>query len=347
MNSISFSQLNAERRILLLIGVVLVVMLAMLIASPLRLNQDAALYMMIGEMVLDGQVPYIDYFENNFPLVHYLHVIPVVIGRALKINPIIVFQFGLFVLTVAAIALMYFLFVRYGQPEDRVMAASGGLGLALATLYLLYTNDYGQREHLFLVLFLPGFMLRWLRWNGAKPDRWLSFTIGLIAAVGAAIKPHFLVVPFALEMYWVIRHRTLRPLLTPEVVGFVLFGAAYASFFLLIPRAMLNGFIVMLQSLQVGYDVYGKTPFLTLIRSKADYIGLAAATLVAGTNRALPRVWNFLQSLAVLMLGGIVAFALQEKGWFYHLIPAVIPAIILVSVAVVCLGPLSQWFWLL
>ncbi len=182
-----------------------------------------------------------------------------------------------------------------------------GYGLALAPLIGF---DLGQRDHLFLVLFLPAVLLTC---SGVGSGR--HVTAGMVAALGCAIKPFFLLPALALYLTRIALSRPRSP--TPSEWAFLLTSAlltlwsvvAHPGWVAFLPRAMdLYG------SLRVAWDIlfFGsllRYPLLTLI------VMLAAERLAADRLRTLIR------GLSATALAAWLAMLLQGRGWPYHQIP--------------------------
>src|ERR1051325_6524280 len=75
---------------LLIIGMVVLVLLVAFSALPL--NHDAALFLQCGQLLLQGNTPYVDVIELNPPLAQYLYAVPVFIARYLHTDLIMTFQ---------------------------------------------------------------------------------------------------------------------------------------------------------------------------------------------------------------------------------------------------------------
>ncbi|HMY02717.1 MAG TPA: hypothetical protein PKA48_05155, partial [Candidatus Obscuribacter sp.] len=52
---------------------------------PLSISADQSVYVQSGLLLLQGKVPYLDFFDFNPPLIVYLNVIPVLVARALAL----------------------------------------------------------------------------------------------------------------------------------------------------------------------------------------------------------------------------------------------------------------------
>ena len=72
---------------------------------------------------------------------------------------------------------------------------------------------------------MPYFLLVCYRLHGKNIPIIFSCLIGLSAGIGFAIKPFFLTAPILVEIYYLLKHRTLKAWLRPEIIcmalGFV------------------------------------------------------------------------------------------------------------------------------
>ena len=72
--------------------------------------------------------------------------------------------------------------------------------LLLAAAFLFIPGfSFGQREHLLALLFMPWFMLRVARSQGAQVSIAEAAFIGVLGAVAICLKPHAILAPLALE----------------------------------------------------------------------------------------------------------------------------------------------------
>ena len=81
----------------------------------------------------------------------------------------------------------------------------------LAAVFLFIPGAaFGQREHLLALLFVPWFMLRAVRSQGAQISVTGSAFVGLLAAVAVCLKPHAILAPIAIEALLLWSSRNLR-----------------------------------------------------------------------------------------------------------------------------------------
>ena len=98
----------------------------------------------------------------------------------------------------------------------------------LLFLFTVLPNEhFGQREHILFVACAPYMIASMARAEGITLGRGSSIAIGLVAGVALAMKPHYLAIPAALELYLLIRRgwRTTLSDPIPWAIGLVAVGA--------------------------------------------------------------------------------------------------------------------------
>jgi hypothetical protein len=313
------------------VGLVVVAALAREWVHP-----DCAMYLYTGELILDGQVPYVDFVEVNPPLVMYVSVIPVAIARLLGVAPIVVFNVLVSLLAVwGALALVRYLprvLPQLGEPHRHVCAVSwlafsfwvliGGPRLGLPTGAI--GSDYGQREHLLVLGFLPMLLLRWSRWEEPRLRIGTveAVATGAVAGLVCALKPMFVLVPVVVELHGLVARHRRRALRAPEIIAACAVGVAYAAHLAFVPASMRAAFLHRWLPLALErYQAYGATwdELAALPSVRVAAILLIAFVLPWGERYR--RMLRSIYPLASLCLGGVVAMLAQKKGWYYHVIP--------------------------
>jgi len=66
--------------------------------------------------------------------------------------------------------------------------------------------DFGQREHLAVLFILPFLAEAAMRSVAVGPKRTLHFAVAACAAIGAALKPHFFLLPLLVEGLARLKH---------------------------------------------------------------------------------------------------------------------------------------------
>ncbi len=295
---------------------------------PLRIGWDPALHLQAAQLILEGKVPYVDMFDVNPPLVWYLDMIPAFFSNLLNFP--VTQAFSLFLVGIifySAVACGALLFIK-GRRGDAPLFIPFLIGLLLFNFFLRW--DYGQREEIFVLLYMPFLILRCLRWSGRGVDsRVWSSAIGVIASIGICLKHYFLIPAFLVEVFFLIEKRKWRPLLTAETIACFLTALAYLGHFLLVPHAMRDSYFkFIIPAFNLGYNFWDTS--LGAMYSppeKRDVFFLMAAACAIAV--ALRKRSSLMLPLVVFVLGANVVYLMQFKGWPYHDQPVYAGAFIL------------------
>ena len=287
---------------------------------------DMAFLLYAAGRVLDGARLYVDVVEINPPLIVALNLPAVLLARALGVSDIAVLR-----LMSSAALLVSLAFSAWGL---RLALGADRAGLRLLILLLAFAlflapgNDFGQREHLLVALALPYVFLAVARADGRPAAAGPAFVAGLLAGIGLALKPHFLLVWVAVEGYAAWRLRASRP--SHDAMGAVAFLILYVTGVALFTPEYFR----MILLLGPAYGAFGYDSFLhVLVTAPATTeCYLAALTCAALYRRARhPALWVI---VLIGLVASFVAGAAQQKGWTYHFYPPKVFALLLLGLAV-------------
>lgn len=326
-NETNPAQLNASPKPGESLTWILFCILILLINSSQRLNDyrcmagDMGLYLQCGQLLLSGKRPYVDFFDTNPPLIMYLSTIPAMVQNLLGGNILFWFQVSMLAMSLIAASILA-LFLIPAKQRPFFHAALGCISL----MSMLSMFDFGQREYLFFLSFLPYFFFCITRMNGQKPGgRFylpLSILIGILAGVGLSLKPHFLIFLLFLEG-WTLKScglSYLKYMLRPELLACISTGALYGLHFLLLPADIKYGFFDKLTPMMVsGFSAYDSDkPFFMsgLWAPLTIYSSIAIALLIINFKKmqiAFP--------LLLMLASSILLIVIQAKNWSYYGIP--------------------------
>jgi hypothetical protein len=278
-------------------------------------NQDTSWLFVATRAWLSGATLYADIMEVNPPLIFYLTAPAAWAELRFGVTIEAAFRASLLLLTlISAGATLRILETApgVGRREAPLVAVAA---LAIA-LFGALPQD-GQREHLLVLFTLPYLtLLAYVPEPGALPRR-ARIAIAVFAALGLLLKPHFLLAPLLAALVVAARLRSLRPLVSLEMLTIGALGAAYLALILLAHPAYLDIVVPLARATYDGYDA----PLRSML---PDEIGFAAllvlCVILAARSRAAP-----VGPAAVLAAAGIAflaAYLLQHKGWDYQLVPA-------------------------
>jgi hypothetical protein len=285
------------------------------IRFSVHLTHDAAWYLHAGRRVLAGAVLYRDIVEVNPPLGIWLSAPVAALADGLGLVSTGLFKAIVLLLTVAVLAIAGAIMRRV--PELSRVAANAIVLVLAALLLFLPAYDFGQREHLLILLVTPWLVLRWCRVSGGAVGVSLALLIGALAAVGFALKPHCLLAAIAVEAAILVMGRRPRAFFAPENVTGAVLGLVYlAAAGILTPefftRMIEMGRTAYIPFYGYGFDVLALRAVLPLA------LGLVAVVLIKRLPPPLRAVSAVLLAAGV---GFLASYALQA-GFRYQLLPA-------------------------
>ena len=315
--------------ILLAAALVLALLLLEILLHPYKIHYDCALYLEAGQMMLQGKILYLDFYDVNPPLIFYLNTIPAFISQVFSLKAPLAFSLFVFFLVVVTTFMTYAgLKPAAAQSfyHDREVLC---LFLALGSFLAWRWNLFGQREHLFLLFYFPFFVLRWLRWEGYEIPRGRSLLWGACGAIGLLLKPHFLLIGAALELYGLLSRKKFRALLAPEMISALGIGLLYAGHFALLPGQALGNWLGRFipqyflwhraswaQLFGLRLNVFSFSTNLTLF-----VLALSLGALFLAFRKKTVFT-SLLRALAVFSLAAFLVYLIPQQTWFYHALPA-------------------------
>ena len=304
------------RRVLAYAPLGLLVLFAVLFQQGAIINHDTAWYLDATARLLDGAELYRDIVEVNPPLAFWLTLPPVAFAELLGLPAVPVYQGYFFLLAgLSLLACRRLLRLQPAISDGLAVGLVTGLAVAMLAAPL---RDFGQREHLLVILLAPYLLLAGLRADGiAVPARWAAL-LGGLAALGIALKPHFLPVPLAIELWLLWRQRSLLAWLRPEALGALAAAALYLAAVALFAPAYVT--TVMPLAMEVYDLAYNATWQLVASRGQRLFLALILVVgLLFALRRALPS--GIATALGLGAAGCFAAYLLQFKGWTYHSYP--------------------------
>jgi hypothetical protein len=304
--------------------------------AVLRPNHDVSWMLIAAARLIDGGAYVKDIYEVNAPLAVFIYCPGALLAKWFGLDPWTAFLIASYALIAASLLASGVLLARL-FPERPGLA--GALLLVAAIIFLILPGfEFGQREHYAVILFLPYAIAAALE-DSVGPVRPRSLMVGicLAAAVGALIKPFFVLLPAAIFVSRIIQTRSLLAALRRiDVATFVVAGLGYLLLLLVIYPGWMQ---IMLATVTLYQDLYSHPRFTLGIAVLGG--GTAGILIVSGWLTVRSRAEIVLtRYTALLAVAAVAIFALQEKGWKYQYFPLV--AFVLFSSAVFILGSLSE-----
>lgn len=284
-------------------------------------NHDVANTLYVGRSLLEGQRLYLDVLEINPPTIFLLAAGVVRICSALKISAILGYH-GLVLLMGAAGTLVIEKACRHASALSATLLGLAYLLIAIGcgapgTRELVYA--FGQREHLFVLVFVP-----YLVWRLVEANNGVAVTLGaFLVGVASSQKPHLAALAFCFEFVIAARAQGTRKGLWVALAWGT--GFPYALLAWLCPAS-----IVALWKAVVPIHTGGM--YAAFNGTFADYTAsdehtwlcvylaiLAYFAWPLWRNPRLHRKWRL--SIVLLLPLAYASVIQQRKFWAYHSIP--------------------------
>jgi hypothetical protein len=289
---------------------------------------DVAFYLYGAQRIVDGSRLYLDLIDLNPPLIFWLNLPPVLVARALHLPDIVVYRLFVLLILMGVLALSQESLRRISD-DARGPARAWINALLVFALFALPGEAFGQREHLMVALVLPYIFGIVAQASCPRPIR-RGWIVGLLAGIGFSLKPHFLILWVALEI-WLRRKVPTTRLLRTDLLATALTVAAYGlAVCFLTPE-----YLTVVRLLGAAYGQYMSMSVVrTLLLGDGAAIPLFTLLAYAALYR---RAGNSVlaQGLVLALASLLVAGTLQQKGWWYHFYPSSAIAIVLLGVLVI------------
>jgi hypothetical protein len=282
---------------------------------------DMGLYLQCGQLLLSGQRPYVDFFDTNPPLIMYLSMLPAFLHATISGDVVFWFQICMLALSMFVMA---GLAVLLYQSELKRLIFPALACISLMSMMSMF--DYGQREYIFFLLFLPYFFFCLVRSKEKAPGKkWympLAITFGIAAGIGFSLKPHFLIFLLFLEG-WTAKNcglSYLKYMLRPELLACIFTGLVYALHFLFLPSDIKFGFFDQLMPMMVnGFAAFDadKPFFLSSLWASLTIYSLIAIVLSIVYFKKMQLAFPLL----LMLISSILLILIQAKNWSYYGIP--------------------------
>jgi hypothetical protein len=277
-------------------------------------NVDNGWLLYATQRYLNGEKPYVDFFETNPPLVLWLYMPPVYVAGELGLDVVHTFDAYVILLAAGSLALAFTEIRRhplFGNPRyGNLVFAAFAMGLLCASAPV-----FGEREHFFILLCLPYFAQSLLA-EREPPWGMRQCIIAVCAGIGFAIKPFFLLIWVAGEIYNAIALYRPLWLFRRTDIAVALTGLAYFAIMMWATPEYLSRIVPMLLLTYGAYNHGTK--------------GMVASALTIGVIYLLPVVfaypwkapfWRVTGQMLVWLAAAFLE-TLVQAGWLYHYYPA-------------------------
>lgn len=292
--------------------------------SPL--HHDLIWSLEVGKRLMAGGTYFHDFFETNPPLLYFLHGALFKLAGAIQLKPLTVF----YIFIICASLLCYlscFRITRNLFPEDKQIRTFLLTALAIS-LGFAPNNDYGQKEHIMMLLALPYFLFN-LSFILNKPrSKQHEIVLGALAGIGFAFKPPYFFIPLALiELERVVRNRSFNVLIRWDIAAIVCVQFIYLLSMVILTPSYLTDMLPVILKTYVPQAFVPWSGTLLNHYSLFFYFNTLIWFLCYQPNRLNQIIAYFF----LITLGFTLSFILQNKGWAYQQLPLRISNLLFLS----------------
>ncbi len=192
-------------------GSLAIIALSVLIRSTRDIGYDSAACLEITQKFLNGGKYYLDFFENNLPLVFYFLSLAQIPAKFFAINPIIALEIFTNLVGILALYFTAKILKRSSVIKDQttfniiILAFACGFFLRVFTLSF---NEFGTKSTFYLALAMP-YISFWLLEKPKKSDQ---IIVGIIAALIFCLKPHYGILVIVFELARLFEKKSIKPI---------------------------------------------------------------------------------------------------------------------------------------
>jgi hypothetical protein len=316
-------------------AVVIAAILAIALAERvwLDLHADVSWLITLGEKVLAGNRPYIDFIEVNPPASIFIYLPAVMFARLTGLAP--EFAVGLFVFIGAGASLWAsarILITAKILRHEHLWPLAAIFALVLT---VLPGATFAQREHIALIAFLPALAVMAARAEGKSVALHWAVTAGIGAGIAAIIKPHFALPLMCCAATAAFCARSWRPVFAPENCIAAGLLAIYAAVVIYAYPEFISGLMPVIMATYVSR----KLPLWELLAFGTVPFWSAVFLAIVAIKRKAAFEPPFVLLLAA-SAGFLLAFAVQQKGVAYQAYPAL--ALIFAAAAIASQGAFAM-----
>lgn len=276
-------------------------------------NHDAAWYLISTRKWLDGARLYVDLYDVNPPLATYLTAPAIWFADAFGISDTNGFYTLFAALTGVSLFLSALILDRRIEPaRGRRILGFVGLCAVLTTPFL---SEFGQREQVMVLFVMPWLLSQIPTRTEEPPHTARTVLLAITAAVGICVKPYFLTIPLAVVAWRMLRSRSLRPLVSLDILVMLVIGAAYVAATALLYPAFFLDAVPTARKVYTSFGFSDRVAATRLMLGTVAYLPFFALLAMNWRAAALPG------AIMAGVAGGFLCYLLQWNGFDYHLTP--------------------------
>ncbi len=311
--------------------------LSVFLRSTILFNSDVSWLLFVTKQLLAGGSYTKDFFEINPPMILYVYSPVILLSQCLRLSRMMVFDIYVYGLTALTLAWVYHFLTRWLINNDQGLKLVVMISVALSLL-ILPLSDFGQREHLALILTIPYFFSAAAQLNNNKISYYLLVPVGILAAIGFCLKPYFLLSFLLVEIYRYLATKKISCeiyLMAIVILVYAFLLCFVNSDYLTVVLPRISSFYY--QSYQARWQALFFNEYAVIFYF---IISLYLILINSMSDRKLMSI------LCIGAIGYYGSYLLQWNVWYYHLYPMIAMGFILGSLLFYFIVNSYQSSWL-
>lgn len=295
------------------------------------LYHDVAGYLTMGDMILDGNRPYVEIIDINPPFAMYIAVIPAFIARIFHLDLALTGYLFYFFMEIFFLLLICRLVKKLKIVQSREELWLLGVFIVWGYSWIWYFHAFGQREHM-IAMFLSVYTLyRYGRHNDYIFSSGQTFLYIFLAFSSFAMKLQYILPVFIVEIFFFIKYNNSRKrilsLISPDFTLFMVFGMMYLLHFLIIPGMSFFytywlGFVLKAYS-SLNVSISDMLNYLFVYKRSLGIFAIIDLTLALWFAKYNKKALILAVSFSIFSIFSLIVYFQQCKLWPYQLVPFV------------------------
>lgn len=291
--------------------------LSYIIQSNLLLNEDVSSLLYYTKQFINGGKYVSSILETNPPMIFFIYAPVCMFAKMAGLKLAFVLRMYIILLASISIILCSGLIKKIFDKNDYSLQ----LYLLISLLFmflLLPLTEFGQREHIMLILIMPYVLTSVLVLQNKSIHPVIAVLVGIMAGFGFGLKPYFLFTLILIELYIMVYKRNVLSWARNETLICACMLVFYLAYVFYFEPAYIN---VMLPLLSQFYYMSIEQSWLNIFTNSTVIfcffvLGLAILFYRKQVYRELTAV------LLLTLMGLIFAFIVTRAAWWYHVLPA-------------------------
>jgi hypothetical protein len=320
--------IHSKQQSLLLLGVVIFLcFVAWILQNALVPNVDVSWDLLATKRLLAGGTYTHDFFDLNPPLIFFIYIPVIIFTKLCSISTAHALRLYVFAMAIGSLALCYALmrsmFLKAQTSLTDILVA------LLTIIYLIFSvGELGERDHLFIIFTVPYFLAVTYQLQVGTLNRWYALWIGAFAFMGFALKPYFFLPMIFVEVYLMVHRRNVFSWLRIEVMTIMALTVIYLALIFIFYR---DYFVTVMPTAMQFYYLSVRDSLPEVLMNQDIFF--CCATLIGYVLSYKNNAYKTVSTVFMLtLLGCLCAYLLQQTRWYYHLLPALSIALILLTV---------------